>query len=98
VTPEVRRLVVVAAVAAVFAAVHALCARALAGSDLLGALLTRLDLVTLLLAVVLALTRTALFFLVPGWLAYRIARALLARAGSRALVKFSEPETSARRV
>jgi hypothetical protein len=84
VTPEVRRLVVVAAVAAVFAAVHQICARVLAGYDLLGALLNRLDLVTLLLAVVLAFTRAALFFLVPGWLAYRMARALSARAGSRA--------------
>jgi hypothetical protein len=84
VTPEVRRIVVVTAVAAVFAAVHELCATVLAGYDLLGALLNRLDLVTLLLAVVLAFTRAVLFFLVPGWLAYRMVRALQARAGSRA--------------
>jgi len=85
------------AVAAAFGLVHEISAGALAGHDLLGALLNRLDAVTLLLAVGVAFTRAVLFFLVPGWLAYRIVRALSARARSKAR-SFSGAETSARRV
>jgi uncharacterized membrane protein len=79
-TAEVRRLLIAATVAAAIGLVHQLSARLLAGHDLLGALLNRIDVVTLLLGVVIAFTRALLFFLVPGWLIYRMVCVLLLSA------------------
>ena len=75
-TVEMRRLLVAVTVAAVFGLVHQISAHLLTDRDLLGALLNRLDVATLLLGVVIALTRAVLFFLVPGWLVYRIVGAI----------------------
>jgi hypothetical protein len=82
---EVRRLLPVAVVVAAFGLVHEACARIVAGRDLLGALLNQFDGVTLLLGLVIALTRAALFFLFPGWIAYRLVRLVLAKRASAAL-------------
>lgn len=86
-TPEVRRLLVVTAVAAILGLFNEVFARALARHDLLGAVLNQFDPVTLMLGVAIAFTRTALLFFVPGWLAYRALRALGSRVVARRLTE-----------
>jgi hypothetical protein len=83
VSTEVRRLLPVAAVVAAFGLVHEVCARIVAGRDLLGALLNQFDAVTLLLGFVIACTRATLLLIFPGWIAYRLVQLLLATPGSR---------------
>jgi hypothetical protein len=95
VTPELRRLLFVAAAAAILGLVHELFARVLAAHDLLGALLNRFDPVTLMLGVAIAVTRMVLLFFVPGWLAYRTLRAIGARVIARRL---TGARTTSRRV
>jgi hypothetical protein len=69
---------------------HALATRLLADRDLVLALTTRFDLVTVLAAVALLTTRLFLFLLAPGWVLYVLATHFMATRAAAAVAAGGE--------